>query len=148
MQNFCDSSLALASYSLPLPLPLSSSLYLSRTRISAFHNCYTHLFNMLCLKFCAVGAFPTVGFSHAPKSLQHFCVHTTFARLEYFYLTRIYCEATVQRVPLPPPSSFYYLPQHCPTLLVISHAFYTHAACFKCLKMCVCFAVPRPALFS
>lgn len=31
----------------------------------------------------------------------------------------------------------YYLPLHCPTLLVISHAFYTHAACFKCLKMCV-----------
>lgn len=35
------------------------------------------------------------------------------------------------------PCSFYYLPLHCPTLLVISHAFYTHAACFKCLKMCV-----------
>lgn len=31
----------------------------------------------------------------------------------------------------------YYLPLQCPTLLVISHAFYTHAACFKCLKMCV-----------
>lgn len=39
------------------------------------------------------------GFSHAPKSLQHFCVCTTFARLEYFfYLTRIYCEK-LRRVP-------------------------------------------------
>lgn len=48
--------------SFSIPLSLSSSLYLSRTRISTFHNCYTHLFNMPCLKFCAAGAFPTVGF--------------------------------------------------------------------------------------
>lgn len=87
------------------------------------------------------------GFSHAPKSLQHFCVCTTFARLEYFfYLTRIYCEK-LRRVPsyfAPPLVPFtIYLP--IPLALRYLTRFLHTRCVFQVLKnVCLlCCATPR-----
>lgn len=65
----------------PVSLPL---LLLSHTYFFSFHKCYTHTHTHSFTMHYAAVAF----FLLAPKSLQHFCV---CARLEYFYLTRIYC---------------------------------------------------------
>lgn len=122
MQNFCDSSLAFPTSpslypSLSLPLSLFFlSLSLSHTYFYFSQLLHTLIqYALLEILRCLSSSW---GFSHAPKSLQHFCVHTTFVRLEYFYLTRIYCEATTST------SFTIYLCTAPPFLL--SHTLFTH----------------------
>lgn len=128
-RNTCKTLATLCLLCLPTPSPslcLFLPLSISLAHVFLLFTTATHTYSICSAWNSALlELFLLWGFSHAPKSLQHFCVHTTFARLEYFYLTRIYCEATVQRVPLPPLVPFtIYLCIAPPFLL--SHTLFTH----------------------